>query len=218
MNDIDDDMNDIDINELDLNCHNEYDNIGERLGSLNGATFMQEVKVWQNFLISLPELRANEIREEMYEWNLSIPSKNNFDFNDLVSTYYDLTNYKNRLSYFISDTMSVYETAIEAHKSLKDIAMKLFNGKQSDQKAEATFVTQPFLMTALRAKTLLNFLTEYKSAIDFAANNLNRLMIERQSQAKMNYRAASEGASIYAAKDEEDNITKRDVQPYTRRR
>ena len=168
--------------------------IVSRLRGVTEESFAKEVALWQQSINMLPYYDEIEIRNEIREWDMSIP-KNGFDFQDFALTYSLQVQYRNRLTEMISIVHAHYEMISQAHKTLKEMAVKLATGTAVDKNGIATFTVHPILFPATHSKRLLDYLNNVLRNIDFSASQMDRLLREHQALSRINQTANTEGSS-----------------------
>lgn len=176
---------------LDPNLSNE---IVKKLKGLDENSLAKEVELWQNNINLLPKYDEVSIRREISTWNIGIPGKDEFDF-ETYSLYYALQmQYRVRLSAIISVVFSHHELLFQAHKALKEMAIKVAPGSNKhDKEGIATFTVSNFTIALSHAKRLLTYLESVLKNIDFAATQMDRLIREHQAMARYNNSFTNEG-------------------------
>jgi hypothetical protein len=175
--------------------------IAERIKGVTEESFAEEVEIWQFAIASLPVYNEFEIRREIATWDISIPNKHDFDFEAHAAMYALQVQYRTRLSEIIAIVYAHYEMIFQAHKNLREIAMKLTNGTKPDKDAVATFTVSPFSVALSHAKRLLSYTEAVLKNIDFAATQMDRLMREHQALSRINQNFNNEGLSTLYSKD-----------------
>jgi hypothetical protein len=192
----------------------------EIVGRLRGVTeesFAKEVALWQENISMLPMFDELEIRKEIREWDMSIPN-NGFNFEDFAMAYSMQVQYRNRLTEMISVVHAHYELISQAHKTLKEMAVRLATGTAVDKNGTATFTVHPILFPASHSKRLLDYLNNILKNIDFSAAQMDRLLREHQALSRINQTANNEGSSSLYSRDRPMNnqYNKDSVQVKTR--
>jgi hypothetical protein len=192
----------------------------EIVGRLRGVTeesFAKEVALWQENISILPMYDELEIRKEIREWDMSIPN-NGFNFEDFAMAYSLQVQYRNRLTEMISVVHAHYELISQAHKTLKEMAVRLATGTAVDKNGTATFTVHPILFPASHSKRLLDYLNNVLKNIDFSAAQMDRLLREHQALSRINQTANNEGSSSLYSRDRPINnqYNKDSVQVKTR--
>jgi hypothetical protein len=192
----------------------------EIVGRLRGVTeesFAKEVALWQENISMLPVFDELEIRKEIREWDMSIPN-NGFNFEDFAMAYSMQVQYRNRLTEMISVVHAHYELISQAHKTLKEMAVRLATGTAVDKNGTATFTVHPILFPASHSKRLLDYLNNILKNIDFSAAQMDRLLREHQALSRINQTANNEGSSSLYSRDRPMNnqYNKDSVQVKTR--
>ena len=172
-------------------------NIVNRLSGIDEDKFKEEVEMWQQVIGNLPTYNEAKLKNEMNAWDFTIPKHDNFSFDMLATSYARMVQYRTYLVQWIDVVNAHHEILSNAHKSLKEMAVKLANGPKHDKDAIATFTVQPFLHKVTVAKRCLTYLENVQKNIDFGAVQLERLMRERQNLARINQNFNSEGMSNY---------------------
>lgn len=170
-------------------------NMLERIKGVTEAGFAKEVDNWQEAIKSLPNYDEIEIRNEIKQWNISIPNKDDFHFESYSKFYSLQLQYRNRITEIISVVFAHHEMISQAQKTLKDIAVKLANGTAVDKNGIATFTVQPFSIACTHARRLLTYLESVLKNIDFAASQMDRMLREHQALARINSNFNAEGLS-----------------------
>ena len=175
--------------------------ISQRLNGVSKESVELEVQIWEKQLKLLPKLNYQEINDEVGEWQIEMPSS--LTFENIAITYTRLVNYKTRVSKLLADAKAWRETAESAAKYLEDLAQGAFTGTGVDKKANALFVAQPFVHLKIQASRLENYLNQVHGSIMFCASQLDLLIKEKQSRAKLNLKLSHQGEGLIA--DMQDN-------------
>lgn len=175
--------------------------IAERIKGITEETFATEVEIWQQAISSLPSYSEFEIRKEIATWDISIPNRQDFDFETHAAMYALQVQYRTRLSEIIAIVYAHYEMIFQAHKNLREMAMKLTSGTKPDKDAVASFTVSPFSVALSHAKRLLSYTEAVLKNIDFAATQMDRLMREHQALSRINQNFNNEGLSALYSKD-----------------
>lgn len=169
----------------------------DRVNGLTINDFAREVKLWQRALKHLPHYDEIQIRQEIAQWNIGIPSKDNFDHDTYTLFYYLQVQYKNRLSQIHSVINAHYEMLIQAEKSLKFMAGKLSKGTAKEKDGYAAFTVSPFTVAITHSHRLLAYLESISKNIDFAAAQMDRLLKEHQALTRINNGFLNDGMSSF---------------------
>jgi hypothetical protein len=94
-----------------------------------------------------------------------------------------------------------YEMISQAHKNLREMAIKLSTGTAKDKEANAAFTVHPFVIPMTNSKRLLTYLEQYLKNIEFAASQMDRILREHQALSRINQSFNNEGMSNLFAKD-----------------
>lgn len=175
--------------------------IVDRLRGVTEESFASEVELWQQQINLLPHYNELDLRNEIRSWDISIPSKDTFDFESYAIAYSKQVQYRVRLTELMSVVFAHNEMLSQAHKTLLAMAVKLSNGPKHDKDANATFTVHPFLVASTHAKRLMTYLENVLKNIDFAASQMDRMLREHQALSRINQTMNSEGMSYMANKD-----------------
>jgi hypothetical protein len=134
---------------------------------------------------------SKKIKAEIGQWDISIPNLSNFDV--VASTYTRLVAYKVRVSQLMSEVNAWTDTCENAIKYIEDLASGAYTGTAADKKSCAKHVVQPFVHLRNETSKLENYLDKMHSCILFCAQQLDLLIKEKQSRAKMNHKLAHDG-------------------------
>jgi hypothetical protein len=175
--------------------------IVDRLRGVTEESFASEVELWQQQINLLPNYNELELRNEIRSWDISIPSKDTFDFESFAMSYSKQVQYRVRLTELMSVVYAHNEMLSQAQKTLLAMAVKLSNGPKHDKDANATFTVHPFSIAATHSKRLMTYLENVLKNIDFAASQMDRMLREHQALSRINHTMNSEGMSYMANKD-----------------
>jgi hypothetical protein len=183
-------------------------NVSLRTGGVTKEYVEEEVKLWQKQIELLEPLDFKKIKQEVGEWDISIPNLTNFE--TIASKYTLLVSYKVRISQLLAESRSWTETCDAAIKFIEDLAPGAFTGTAPDKKSNAKHIVQPFVHLRTDACRLENYLDKMHSSIIFCAQQLDLLIKEKQSRAKLNLKLSHEGEMQLASKsmqtDEEGTV------------
>lgn len=175
--------------------------ITERLKGITIESFEKEVGLWQQAISSLPNYDEVEIRKEISQWNIGIPRKDDFDF-ETYSIFYSLqVNYRNRIAEITNVVFAHNEMLTQAQKNLKEIAARLATGTAVDKTAIASYTVNQFSIALSHSKRLLTYLENVTKNIDFAAQQMERMLREKQTLARINTSFLQEGVSNFITRD-----------------
>ena len=172
-----------------------------RLKGVTEESFSKEVQIWQDAISLLPHYDEIEIRNEVRQWDISIPSKDDYEFESFSAAYAMQVQYRNRLTEIMSVIFAHYEMISQAHKNLREMAIKLSTGTAKDKDANAAFTVHPFVIPMTNSKRLLTYLEQYLKNIEFAASQMDRILREHQALSRINQSFNNEGMSNLFAKD-----------------
>lgn len=136
-----------------------------RLKGVTEESFAKEVQIWQDAISLLPYYDEIEIRTEIRQWDISIPSKDSYEFESFSASYALQVQYRNRLTEIMSVVFAHYEMISQAHKNLREMAIKLSTGTAKDKDANAAFTVHPFVIPMTNSKRLLTYLEQYLKKI-----------------------------------------------------
>lgn len=176
-------------------------NMVSRLKGISEESFTDEVQNWQDAISLLPMYDEIVIRNEVRQWDICIPSKDEFAFESFSASYALQVQYRNRLTEIISVVYAHYEMISQAHKNLREMAIRLSTGTAKDKEANATFTVHPFVIPMTNSKRLLTYLEQYQKNIEFAASQMDRILREHQALSRINQTFNSEGMSNLYTKD-----------------
>ena len=172
-----------------------------RLKGVTEDSFSKEVQIWQDAIGLLPYYDEIEIRNEIRRWDISIPSKDSYEFESFSASYALQVQYRNRLTEIMSVVFAHYEMISQAHKNLREMAIKLSTGTAKDKDANAAFTVHPFVIPMTNSKRLLTYLEQYLKNIEFAASQMDRILREHQALSRINQSFNAEGMSNLYSKD-----------------
>lgn len=172
-----------------------------RLKGVTEESFSKEVQIWQNAISLLPHYDEIEIRNEVRQWDISIPTKDDYEFESFSAAYALQVQYRNRLTEIMSVIFGHYEMISQAHKNLREMAIKLSTGTAKDKEANAAFTVHPFVIPMANSKRLLTYLEQYLKNIEFAASQMDRILREHQALSRINQSFNNEGMSNLFLKD-----------------
>jgi hypothetical protein len=172
-----------------------------RLKGVTEDSFAKEVQNWQDAISVLPFYDEIEIRKEIRQWDIAIPSKDEYEFESFSASYALQVQYRNRLTEIMSVVYAHYEMISQAHKNLREMAIKLSTGTAKDKEASAAFTVHPFVIPMTNSKRLLTYLEHYLKNIEFAATQMDRILREHQALSRINQSFNTEGMSNLYSKD-----------------
>ena len=165
----------------------------KRMGGVNPDSFLEDVQIWDSKINRLPEFCEDAIREEVLSWDTRIPNRDCFDFESLYEAYSNNVAYRDRITELFTITNAHSEMASGAQSALETAAKALIGGVVKDKEAYASYVTQPFTQMAMDAKRVHGFLTQWRGQIEYASQQLARLLREREALGKINHTYDAEG-------------------------
>jgi hypothetical protein len=167
--------------------------ISRRTNGVTKEHIELEVKLWEQQLSLLNPLDYDKVMKEIDGWDISVPSTHALTQENIAATYARLVAYKLRISKLWSDARAWRETCETAAKYIEEISQGAFTGTGVEKKANAAHVVQPFIHLKVQTSRLENYLEKIHSSITFCAQQLDLLLKERQSRAKLNHRLGMEG-------------------------
>jgi hypothetical protein len=188
---------------IDWSKFDAVTNVSLRTGGVTKELIEEEVKLWQKQIELLEPLDYKKIKEEVGSWDISIPNLSNFD--TISATYSLLVSYKVRISQLLADVKCWTETCDSAIKFIEDLAPGAYTGTAPDKKSNAKHIVQPFVHLKSSAYRLENYLDKMHSSILFCAQQLDLLIKEKQSRAKLNLKLSHEGEEFLANKNMQVN-------------
>jgi hypothetical protein len=172
-------------------------NISKRLNGVTKEHLEMEVSIWNKQLQMLETLNYEEVKKEIMAWEIAMPSS--LSEESLYSTYSRLINYKTRLGYLMALARAWKETCESAIKYIEDLAPGAFTGTGPDKKANAMHVIQPFVHLRNQTARTDNFLIQMHNSVLFCANQIDLVIKERQSRAKLNYKLGHAGEDFISS-------------------
>jgi hypothetical protein len=176
-------------------------NLVSRLKGISEESFTDEVQNWQDAISLLPMYDEIAIRTEIRQWDISIPSKDEYAFESFSAAYALQVQYRNRLTEIISVVYAHFEMISQAHKNLREMAIRLSTGTAKDKEANAAFTVHPFVIPMTNSKRLLTYLEQCLKNIEFAASQMDRILREHQALSRINQSFNTEGMSNLYTKD-----------------
>lgn len=165
-------------------------NFSDRINGVTKEVIEVETEIWNKQIELLSPLDYDAIRKEIYQWDFTVPDVDSVSFDVIASLYSRLINYKIRIAFLLSEAKTWEETCESACKYLTELSQGAFPGTGPVKKSNALHVIQPFIHLLSSVSRVSNFLFEINSAISFSASQINSLLIERQSRAKLNHKLA----------------------------
>ncbi len=187
-------------NFIDWDYFEATSNASKRINGVTKEAVLQEVELWEKQIQILESLDYKKICQEIDTWQIEVPSVASLTFENIAATYSRLVSYKLRISYWLSIAKTWRDTADTACKYLEDLAPGAYTGTAVDKKANAMYIIQPFVHLRVQASRIENYLDKMHSVILFCATQLDLLIKEKQSQAKLNLKLANEG-EYYSAQN-----------------
>lgn len=184
-------MNEFIESLIDWDKFDATSDVDKRVNNITEENLKLEVELWEKQLKMLAPLDYQKIKSEISGWDISIPSS--LDFDSIAGTYARLVMYKNRISTLWADAKMWRETCEEAIDYLEDLSPGAFPGTGADKKSRATYVVKPFVHLKSQTQRLENYLEKMHGCVMFCATQLDLLIKEKQSKAKLNHRLAHEG-------------------------
>lgn len=172
--------------KLDWNDPDFSKNITARLKGITEESFEKEVEAWQKHINLLPDYDEYEIRKEIRNWILDIPTKDDFNIESFAKSYALQVQYRNRITELVSLVFAHYEMINQAHRSLKEMAVKLASGPKHDKDAIASFTVHQFVVPLSHAKRLHTYLESVLKNIEFAASQMDKIVREHQALSRIN--------------------------------
>lgn len=179
----------------DWNNYDFYDDFLHSSKDLTPEAIAKRVAVWGSTIKNLPYYNDTEIRNEIFSWDLSIPSKDDFDYDNYSIYYARLIQYRHRLTEIMSIVNLNYEMLNQAYKNIKDMSMKLTTGTANDKEAFAAANVYLIAKSLGFAKALYDTLQNMFRSIDFSSYQMDKLHKEHQSLARINNNLNNEGMS-----------------------
>lgn len=186
---------------IDWQDPNFASEIVSRLKGVTEEGFEKEVENWRLNISLLPIYDEIQMRREISNWDISVPSKHEFDFGNFAISYSKQVQYRNRITEMISVVYAHHEMLFQAHKNLKEMAIRLTSGAKHDKEASATFAVHRFVAPMSHAKRLLTYLENVLRNIDFAASQMDRMLREHQALSRINQAFNNEGMSQFYSRD-----------------
>lgn len=178
-------------NIIDWEKFDAVSNLDQRLGGVSKESVKMEVELWQKQIQLLEPLNYKAIKKEVGAWVIEIPQT--LAYQDIATTYARLVAYKLRISDLLAEAKSWSETTETAIKFLSDYSQGAFSGTGVDKKANANNVVQPFVHLNAEVSRVENYLTQMHQSIIFCSDQLDLLLKERQSRAKVNMKLGHDG-------------------------
>jgi len=111
-----------------------------------------------------------------------------------------------RVSKLWADAKAWREVCETAVKYIEELSQGAFTGTAVEKKANASHIVQPFVHLRVQTSRIENYLDKIHSSITFCAQQLDLLLKERQSRAKLNFRLGMEGEQILTETSQEELV------------
>lgn len=178
--------------------------IYERTGGVTKEHIEMEVDLFDKQLKLLKPLNYNEIFSEIQSWDLSLPKV--FNSNELSKVYSRNAQYKLRVSYLLAQAKDWCEICETACKYLEELSLGAFTGTANDKKSSSKLIIKPFVHLKLHTSRIENLLKEINNCITFNTDRINAIVIQKQSEAKLNYKLIQDGEYISNSVYEDDSV------------
>jgi hypothetical protein len=180
--------------------------ISRRINGVTKEHIVVEVKLWEKQLSLLDPLNYDQIMKEIDAWDISVPSTHALTQENIAATYAKLVSYKVRVSKLWADAKAWREVCETAVKYIEELSQGAFTGTAVEKKANASHVVQPFVHLRVQTSRIENYLDKIHSSITFCAQQLDLLLKERQSRAKLNFKLGMEGEQILTETSQEELV------------
>lgn len=180
--------------------------ISRRINGVTKEHIEVEVKLWEKQLSLLDPLNYDQIMKEIDAWDISVPSTHALTQENIAATYAKLVSYKVRVSKLWADAKAWREVCETAVKYIEELSQGAFTGTAVEKKANASHIVQPFVHLRVQTSRIENYLDKIHSSITFCAQQLDLLLKERQSRAKLNFRLGMEGEQILTETSQEELV------------
>lgn len=198
---------------IDWDKFDATSNVSQRISGVTKEAIELEVEIWNKQLKFLSPLNIQDIKEEINEWDISIPTS--LDFESIAASYSKLVSYKTRISKLLADAKAWRDTCETAINYLEDLAPGAFTGTGPDKKANAAHIIQPFVHLKTQSARLENYLDKMHGSIMFCAQQLDLLIKEKQSRAKFNYKLSHQGEGIISTSPSPSEVLEEDGEVFT---
>jgi hypothetical protein len=182
--------------------------LSERMKGVSEESLKLEVELWQKQIEILEPMNYDVIKKEIEEWDIGV-NKHNLTFEYIAGNYSRLVAYKYRVSMLLALAKQWTETCKNAIDTIEDLACGVpLQGQKTTatmQKAYAKNISKTFIHLKNTTSKVENYLFQVNSSIEFCAKQLDLLIKEKQSQAKLNYRLVQEGEG-YNAKSYQEPV------------
>jgi hypothetical protein len=189
------------IDYVPWNDPNFAQDIAARIKGITIESFAKEVDLWQQNISALPHYDELKIRQEVRSWDISIPGKDEFNFETHAMFYSLQVQYRNRLTEIVSVVNAHHEMLSQASKALSAMATKLASGTAVEKQGIGAFTVHPFTIAQTNSKRLLTYLEAVMKNIEFASFQMDRLLKEHQALSRINMNFHNEGMSALLNQD-----------------
>jgi len=192
--------------------------ISNRINGVTKEAVIDEVKIWEQSIKNMIPLDHKAIHAEIAAWDISVPHVNSLTYENIATTYAKLVSYKLRVSVLIAQAKAWRDTAETAMKYIEELAQGAFTGTSVEKKANAALVVQPFVHLKVQTSRLENYLEKIHSTIIFCAQQIDLLIKEKQSRAKLNFKLGQDGEQFITDQpsfEEDDAIIEENGEVWT---
>lgn len=203
---------------LDWEKFDATSQISKRINGVTKEAVIDEVTIWEKTIKTMIPLDYQEIHKEISSWDISVPSAHALTYENIAATYARLVSYKLRVSNLLSAAKAWRDTAETGMKYVEELAQGAFTGTAVEKKANAAYVVQPFVHLKVHASRLENYLEKIHSSIMFCAQQIDLLIKEKQSIAKLNFKLGQEGELVISNQtsyNEEEEVIEEDGEIWT---
>jgi len=153
-----------------------------------------------NLLLSynqLPNLDIDNIRDEIDNWDFSVPKDTTIDLEEVSGTYTKFIEYHTRINKLLDDVNVHNQLLIFIIKTGKELALQFVTGKnKEDKNAVASSILLPVSKLQNKINILNDFILSTNKSIEFSAAQLARILREREAIAKINNEEYRRGSNF----------------------
>ena len=152
----------------------------------NKANLLGNKIVGINYIGNENQLNIEAIRKEVNGWNFDIDSESYHDLDATCVTYFSFISYQNRINQLIDDT-TAHKVMLEfIIKNTKEINAQLTAGTAKIKDSVSSTILMPIGLQQTEVMSLSAFLESTQKSIEFATQQLARILREREASAKIN--------------------------------
>lgn len=157
----------------------------EKSQSYEEKDFIDDFQSMIDHYDKLSPLGIEQIRDEIYNWDFQIDQEVLKEFDEICAMYARFVAYTNRISFILDKINTHFKTLEFIIKNVKEIASQFFKGTAKEKDSKTSTMLLEINLKYNEIHSLKIFADNIKETLEFNAQQLARILREREAMSRI---------------------------------